>query len=124
MTLKMACPQCGATMLLNLSTSKVKCPKCGYLRPDEIGQLDKKIEQLRTQKPRPVISINHREQIEPRALAAFETGQYCLDRDDKAGALDAFRRAAQIQEDFADAHLWVAKLAIDRKEQRDALETL
>lgn len=76
-------------------------------------------------------SVAQQENIHPKALAAFQTGQgwlvtsaeeplsrnYALDE-----ALQAFERALVFQPDFIEAHLWIARLTHDRQTRRDHLE--
>ncbi|HVO43644.1 MAG TPA: hypothetical protein VMT34_13520 [Aggregatilineales bacterium] len=109
-------------MTLELETSRVHCPHCGYIRPDEISGLENKIATVSTQKPRPYVEIVYKGEILAAAMAAFDTGQDSLYHGDTQAAMQSFQRAATFQPDFVDAYLWIAKSAGDVRTQREALE--
>ncbi len=121
---KLTCPKCQHTMTMNFDTNEVYCPHCGYIRPDEISGLERKESQVKAQRANRHVEITQRGDVMPSAMAAFETGQDCLDRGDKQAALQSFKRAADYQPDFADAHLWIAKCSDDEKTIRDELGTV
>jgi DNA-directed RNA polymerase subunit RPC12/RpoP len=124
MGLNLTCPQCGKRMTLDFSTSKVSCPHCGYVRPDEIAHLEDVTRQAKAQGERPAVDITYHGEIMPSALAAFETGQDWLFKGDRQQALQAFRRSADFQPDFVDAHLWIAKVSDDPGVKREHLDTV
>lgn len=74
---------------------------------------------------RPSYGIRHRHgPVEPWARSAFNTGVNCLEREDFAGAIDAFRRALDHQSDFVDAHYWLALLLDDPQAKHKHLSTV
>ena len=119
--MNLKCPQCGKRMLMNFATNVVSCPGCGYVRPDEISQLDEKMDEVRGNAKRPAVQITHRGQVSPGVRAAFETGLDHLYQGNPMEALRHFRRAIEFQPDFVDAHLWIAKTVEDEKIKRDYL---
>lgn len=118
MSRRMICPQCGKRMTMDFQTSKVYCPHCGFVRPDEISGLGEASRTAASKGTRPHVPITYRGELSPRAHAAFRTGQDRLQQGDPAGAITAFLRAADIQPDFTDAHLWIARTTRDAS-QRD-----
>lgn len=118
----LTCPNCGNRMVLNLKTNVVSCPACGYVRPDEISQLARTVEKVKGRGPRPVVQLTHRGPIHPAARAAFDSGQDSLFTGAADAALSHFERALEVQPDFIDAHLWIAKTSSDPNVQREHLE--
>ncbi len=108
-------------MTLDFKTSRVSCPHCGYVRPDEISRLENKEHEVKQHGAAPYVSLIHKGEIDGSAYAAFDSGQDALFKGDKAEALKCFQRAVDYQEDFTDAHLWIAKVADDPKIKRDEL---
>jgi hypothetical protein len=94
-----------------------RCANCGYKRPET---LDEASERLRANAA-PAVSLTHRGSIDLRARSLFETGHDALRRGDATAAILAFEQAVDLQPDFADAHLWIAKTSPDERVQRDHL---
>ncbi|MDW8298187.1 MAG: TFIIB-type zinc ribbon-containing protein [Anaerolineae bacterium] len=116
------CPECGKRMILDFATGKVLCRSCGYVRPDEISQLDAKRQEIASRQPRQDVRLTYKGEVTPRAYAAFRTGHDLLQRGDRQGAHKAFLRACDYQPDFTDAHLWAAKTTDEPAVQREHLE--
>jgi DNA-directed RNA polymerase subunit RPC12/RpoP len=108
-------------MTLNFQTSEVFCPHCGYIRQDELSQLDQKAQSVRAEATGKVVKLTHRGAVNAYAQAAWETGHDYLRRGDRAEALKAFQRSVDIQSDFADGHLWIAKTVDDEPSKREHL---
>jgi ribosomal protein S27AE len=121
MGLNLTCPKCGKRMTMNFETSQVFCQHCGHVREDEISRIDETAASVKDKGRQPTVQLTHRGPIQPSAYAAFETGHDLLFEGKTAEALDAFRRAADLQEDFLDAHLWIAQVSDDEKTKRDHL---
>src|SRR5215475_8269004 len=111
------CPRCGGQMKIDADHLRVVCGHCGYTPFDE-EELERKAAEMRAKARHPEADITHVGEINPWAMAAFQTGQDNLARGDKAGALKAFQEALDTQPDFADAHLWIAKTSDDPQVQR------
>src|SRR5260370_1361457 len=109
MTTALICPRCGKHMTLDLQTDRVHCTHCGYVRPDEISALGAKEVEVQARGHEPSVQFIFKGEIKPSALAAFESGQDALFAGNKDEALKCFQRAAEYQDDFTDAHLWLAK---------------
>ncbi len=112
------CPKCDHALALDLERGMFRCANCGFKRPET---LDEAAERIRAQGARPVVQLMFRGVLDPRARSLFESGQDYLWRKDIAAALDAFQDAIDIQPDFVDAHLWIAKTSDDERIQRDHL---
>ncbi len=121
MGINLNCPECGKRMTFSLASTEVSCPHCGYQR--DTG-LDRKIEEVRAKGPRPEITISNEQAINARAVSLFHTAHDRLFDDDKAGAVAALREALDIQPDFLDAHLWMAKISDDETVKRDHLSSI
>jgi ribosomal protein S27AE len=124
MALKLTCPQCGQRMTMDFATSRVFCQHCGYVRPDEIAQIEQKVEAVKAQGTHPHVEITHKGEISAAAMAAFETGHDLLYAGRTQEALQSFLRAADLQPDFVDAHLWIAKISDDPAVKRDHLDSV
>jgi ribosomal protein S27AE len=121
MNAALTCPQCGQHMTLDLQTDRVHCTHCGYVRPDEISALDSKEAAIEARGHEPSVSMLYAGDINPGAQAAFDSGQDALFAGNKEEALKAFRRAADFQNDFTDAHLWIARTSDDQQVKRDEI---
>lgn len=121
MGINLTCPRCGQQMHFSLQHVEVRCPECGYVRSTG---LDEKAAEVRARGQRPAVRLTHSGEIHPRALSLFYTGHDHLFADDRAAALAAFERALEVQPDFVDAHLWIAKTSQDAGRQRDHLSTI
>ncbi len=124
MGVNLTCPQCGQRMTLDFETSRVMCPHCGYVRPDEISRLEDQEQAVKAHGTAPVVEITHRGDVHPAAQAAFDTAIECLHDGDRQDALRNLMRALEYQPDFADAHLWIAKVSDDPQVRRDHLESV
>jgi predicted RNA-binding Zn-ribbon protein involved in translation (DUF1610 family) len=112
------CRKCGTPLDLNTTSGIFRCPTCGFTRPET---LDEASERIRARGERPVVSLTQRGAVDFRARTLFENGQDALWHGDKGAAIRAFQQAIDIQPDFADAHLWIAKTSSDPAVQRDHL---
>ncbi|MBI5666989.1 MAG: hypothetical protein HZC41_03205 [Chloroflexi bacterium] len=121
MGINLTCPTCGQRLSFDLSTTTVTCNHCGYHRSTG---LEKRAAEIRAKGQRPTISLTHQGEVNPRALALFNTGHDYLFLDNKAEAAQAFQRSLDIQADFLDAHLWLAKISDDELVKRDHLSTI
>jgi hypothetical protein len=97
------------------------CAHCGFKRPET---LDEASARLRERGQRPAVALTTRVNVDQRARSLFDSGQDYLWRDHKQGAIRAFQQALDIQPDFADAHLWIAKSSDDPRIQRDHLDSI
>ncbi len=112
------CPKCSHPLTLNPDAGMFHCSNCGFKRPET---LDEASERLRARGQRPDVPITHRGSIDLRARSLFESGQDYLWQGDDASAIRAFEDALEVQPDFSDAHLWIAKTSKDERVQRDHL---
>lgn len=115
------CRKCGAPLELNADAGLFRCPKCGFKRPET---LDEAQERLRARGARPAVPLTQRGAVDLRVRSLFENGQDALWQGDKPGAQRAFQQALDIQPDFVDAHLWIAKTSADPAVQRDHLDDI
>jgi predicted RNA-binding Zn-ribbon protein involved in translation (DUF1610 family) len=118
------CPNCGKRMILDLDTSRIVCSNCNYVRPDEISAIEGLQAELRALGPDPEVQKFFTGEIHPGALEAFYQGHHHLHRRDYAAALESFERSAQFQDNFIDAHLWIAKVSPDETVKRTELGTV
>ena len=121
MGIKLDCPTCGKRMTFDLKTTSVVCRDCGYKPTTDI---DQRAAEIRAKGQRPNVSIRNEDQIQARAIALFYTAQDYLFDGDKKAAIDSLQDALDIQPDFADAHLWIAKISDDEAVKRDHLSSI
>jgi DNA-directed RNA polymerase subunit RPC12/RpoP len=121
MAIKLTCPQCGERMTMDLATTTVHCPHCGY---HPTTGLDERAEQVRAKGPRPNVTISNEKAINPRAVSLFYTAQDYLFQDKRPEALHSLQEAIDLQADFLDAHLWIAKISDDEQVKRDHLGSI
>lgn len=112
------CPTCGSPLKLNPDTGMFRCDTCGFKRPET---LDEASERIRARGQRPTVALTHRGEIDLRARSLFESAHDYLWQGDPDAATLAWRQALDIQPDFADAHLWIARTSSDERVQRDHL---
>src|SRR5258708_7373624 len=121
MSTTLTCPQCGQHMTLDMQTDRVYCTHCGYVRPDDISGMGAKEAEVQARGQEPSVQFIYKGEIKPSALAAFESGQDALFAGSRDEALRSFQRAAEYQDDFTDAYLWIAKTSDDEQVKRDEL---
>jgi Zn finger protein HypA/HybF involved in hydrogenase expression len=121
MGINLTCPQCGQRMAFDLASTTVMCKHCGFTRG---SGLDDRAAQIRAKGQRPNISLTYKGEVNMRALALFNTGHDYLWQEDKPAAIRAFEEALDIQPDFLDAHLWIAKTSDDEQIKRDHLGSI
>jgi len=121
MGINLTCPKCGERMSIDLGGVGLYCPHCGH-RPST--GLDEKIAEIRARAPRPTVSIEDEASINARAVSLFYTAHDYLYDGDKMAAIRALTSAIEIQPDFLDAHLWIAKITDDEALKRDHLSTV
>ncbi len=115
------CAKCSNPLTLNPDAGMFRCATCGFSRAET---LDEASERIRARGERPVVTFTQRGEIDLRARTLFENGQDALWRGDKAAAIREFQEAADVQPDFVDAHLWIAKTSEDLRVQRDHLDSI
>jgi DNA-directed RNA polymerase subunit M/transcription elongation factor TFIIS len=118
------CPKCGGMMTLDTVSAVYRCPNCHHTIEKPYESLEEAEARLRAKGPRPAVPLTHRGEVEPRALIMFENGQDFLWQEKPAAAIEQFKRAIEIQSDFADPHLWIAKLSDDEKVKRSHLSEI
>ncbi len=121
MGIKLNCPTCGERMTFDLATTSIHCRHCGYTPNTGV---DERAAQIRAKGPRPNVAISNEDQIQPRAVALFYTAQDYLFDGNKKAALDSLQDALDIQPDFADAHLWYARISDVEAVKRDHLSSI
>lgn len=115
------CPRCGSVMRYDSVAAVFRCHGCGKILDAPPETLEEAAARLAARGPRPEVKLTHRGPLEERAAILFDTAQERLWNDDKVGAISKLKLALEIQTNFADAHLWLAKLADDEADQRDQL---
>ncbi|MEP6985204.1 MAG: hypothetical protein ABI970_06390 [Chloroflexota bacterium] len=108
-------------MTFDLATTSIICHQCGYMPSTGV---DERAAEIRAKGQRPNVSISNEDQIPPRAIALFYTAQDCLFDGNKKAALDSLQSALDIQSDFAEAHLWYAKISDNEAVKRDHLSSI
>lgn len=121
MGIKLTCPKCGERMTFDLSSTTVFCGHCGH-RPST--GLDEKAAEIRAKGPRQHVHIANKDKINPRAISLFYTAHDCLFQEDPAKAIDCLQSALEVQPDFLEAHLWIAKISDDEKVKREHLSSI
>ncbi|MCB9452795.1 MAG: hypothetical protein H6672_15255 [Anaerolineaceae bacterium] len=122
MGINLTCPQCSERMTVEFAPEMhIFCKSCGYER--DTG-LDEKVAEVQTQGPRPPVSITHVGEVNSRARALFFTGHDYLFQNNKTEAIKSFQRAIELQQDFVDPHLWIAKTTDNEAVKRDHLGTI
>ncbi|NDJ63316.1 MAG: hypothetical protein GYB67_19505 [Chloroflexi bacterium] len=118
------CPKCDHPLTVDTISALYRCKHCGHTIPKPEESLEAAMARIRAKGTRPPVTLTTRGPVETRARSAFESGHDALWRENTAEALRSFQRAADFQPDFADAHLWIAKISDDPAVQRDHLESI
>jgi hypothetical protein len=121
MGINLTCPKCSERMTIDLGGIGVYCGHCGH-RPGT--GLDEKIAEVQAKASRLSVTIANQERINPRAISLFYTAHDHLYNNDKAAAIRVFQSALEIQPDFMEAHLWIAKISDDETVKRDHLSSI
>lgn len=114
------CPRCNAAMTLDSAQGVYRCPNGHRV----FETLEEAQARLRAKGERPTVTIAYRGALDPRARSLFETAHDHLWQGNTAAADDALRDALDVQADFTDAHLWLARLADDPRAKRGHLESV
>lgn len=117
----MTCPNCGSEMAYDSTAALYRCRKCGNRVDKAYESLEQAQARLSAKGKRPHIPLTHNGEIEPRAQTLFEMAQDSLWRKDTAEAKRQLTKALEMQRNFSDAHLWLAKLADDEPTKRHHL---
>lgn len=118
------CPQCGSTMTLDTASAVYRCKQCRHTMAKPYESLEQAAARIRAKGERPPVTLTHQGSVDPRAQSVFETGHDYLWQENTAAAVQEFKRALEIQPDFADPHLWIAKLSDDEKVKRNHLSEI
>ncbi len=119
---EMLCPKCNQTMTYDSAAALYRCRSCGHRIEKPYESLEQAAERMKASRPpRPFVPITHRGTVELRARTLFELAQDSLHQQNKAEAIRQFKKAIEMQRDFTDAHLWLAKIADTEAEQRNHL---
>ncbi len=121
MGINLTCPKCSQRMTIDLGGVGVYCGHCGH-RPGT--GLDEKIAEVQAKTPRASVMIANQERINARAISLFYTAHDHFYENDKAAAIRVLQSALEIQSDFMEAHLWIAKISDDEKVKRDHLSSI
>ncbi|MCK6578483.1 MAG: hypothetical protein L6Q98_10295 [Anaerolineae bacterium] len=84
--------------------------------------LDEASERIRLRGQPPAIAVTFKGQLQPRARSLFETAHDYLRQGNTTASLRAFQDALDIQPEFVDGHLWIARISDDPAVKRDHLE--
>ncbi|MBE2181835.1 MAG: hypothetical protein IAE89_00280 [Anaerolineae bacterium] len=119
---KLACPHCGGEMVYDSTAALYRCHQCG----NRVEKAYESLEQAQARlaengSPRPNVPITHQGAVEPRVQTLFEMAQDGLWRKNTAEAKRLLKKALEMQPDFSDAHLWLAKLTDDAATKRHHL---
>ncbi len=118
---KLACPNCGSEMAYDSTAALYRCRNCGNRVEKAYESLEQAQARLAEKEARPHVPITHNGKLEPRARILFEMAQDSLWRNDTAEAKRQLTKALEMQRNFSDAHLWLAKLADDEPTKRHHL---
>lgn len=120
----MNCPRCGHPMTLDTANALYRCKNCFHKVPQQQETLDQAAARMRAKGARPPVIITYRGTLDNRARSLFESAHDALWREQKAEALRLFAQAIDLQRDFTDAHLWIARTTDDEKVKREHLDTV
>ena len=124
MTQPPICPKCAHTLTFESRDARYVCPECGYQRYETLAEAQERMKPQLAAMQDAVSTLRvHQGTVNTRAATLFEDGRAEAARGDIADAIWCFERAIEIQPDFIDAHLAIARLVDDPKRKRSYLET-
>lgn len=109
-------------MTLDTANAVYRCKNCLHKVPQPQESLEQAMARMRAKGARPPVAITYRGALDNRVRSIFESAHDALWREHKAEALRLFAQAIDLQRDFTDAHLWIAKTTDDPKHKREHLE--
>jgi ribosomal protein S27E len=121
MGINLTCPQCGERLTFDLGSTTVQCATCGYKRGTG---LDEKVAEIQAKGKRPNVALRNEAKINARAVSLFYTAHDHLFDGDKAAAIRSLHNAIELQPDFLEAHLWIAKITDDERLKREHLSSI
>jgi DNA-directed RNA polymerase subunit RPC12/RpoP/ribosomal protein L37AE/L43A len=119
--MNLTCPNCGSRLRLDLQTTTLACPQCGYTPTTD---LEATAAQVKARGPRRDVVLRQTAHLSPRAVVLFENAQDALHLGDTPAALDHLRDALDLEPDFDEAHLLLARLSDDEAVKREHLSSI
>ena len=113
-----ACPRCQQPMRLDTQSGFWVCPN-KHRVPET---LDEAQTRMKAKGERPSVTLTYRGKLEARTKSVFETAHDYLWQGDPTRAVQIFKQAVDLQPDFVDAYLWLAKLTDDPTQKRHYLD--
>jgi DNA-directed RNA polymerase subunit RPC12/RpoP len=121
MALNLICPNCAGRLQLDLATTTMRCGECGYTPGTD---LEATAAQVKARGPRRDVIIRQSDHLSPRALVLFDNAQDALHQDDAPRALSYLTEALDLEPDFDEAHLMIARLSDSPAVQREHLSSI
>jgi predicted RNA-binding Zn-ribbon protein involved in translation (DUF1610 family) len=121
MGLKLNCPECNSRFAFDLENTQFYCPECGYTPSTGV---DERAAEVRAKGKRPEVRITNESAVNPRALSLFHTAHDYLFAENREAAIASLHDALEVQSDFDQAHLWIAKISNDETVQREHLSEI
>ncbi|MBE2268368.1 MAG: TFIIB-type zinc ribbon-containing protein [Anaerolinea sp.] len=116
------CPRCQQPMTVDTKTG-FWISACGYKVPETLEEAQARMAARAAAKGSPPpVTITFRGALEARTRSIYEGAHAHLWHDRRADAVRDFKRAAELQPEFTDPYLWLAKLSDDETAKRGYLE--
>jgi uncharacterized Zn finger protein (UPF0148 family) len=122
MTHTIACPKCSHPLTFEPRDARYVCVNCGYRRYETLEEAQERMrDDLKAIQEAPA-ALAFRGEVHHRARSLYEDGRAHAARGEHAAAITAFERALEMQPDFIDAHLAIARLLDDAARKRAHIE--
>lgn len=122
------CPRCDHPMKLQLSPGDPAyvCANCNHRRFETFDEAQVRLKQRREQALNtddlPLVVMRHG--VNHRAMSAYDAADTAINQGDQEAAVRHLRRAVELQDDFLEAHLQLARLMDDPQVKRKHLGTV
>lgn len=121
MNMNLTCPECGGRLRLDLATTTMRCPKCGYTPTTD---LDAKAAEVKARGPRKDVVLRNTAGLSPRAVVLFDNAQDALHLGKQDEAAGYLKDALDLEPEFDDARMMLVRLSEDEAIKRDHLSTI
>ncbi len=122
MTTTVTCPKCSQIMIFGARDARYVCEHCGFKRYETLEEAQVRMRDDLKAMQEAATAIVFRGVLNPRARTLFDDGRSEAARGNDADAMRFFERALELQPDFIDAHLAVARLVTDPSRKRAHIE--
>ncbi len=121
------CPRCGGTMILDATHGVYTCEGCAHRLYETLEEAQERLRKKReTTELNPLVPdiarahlTTYSNDVSQRARSIYDSAVEAVRQGRAADAIAGFHKALELEHDYIDAHLWIARLSDDPKVKRN-----